>query len=166
MNKMFSVRKSKAFTLIEVLVVIAILAGLVAILFPNFMDARARARDTARKSDLISIQKALEFYKDNQNPPQYPADASFPAPCSSWTVSSQLFMAKIPGDPLGNCSSNLKKYYYHSYAPADSLKYDLYACLENKSDVDGNSGPQASPYFDTQTGYLCTSGVYYRVTEP
>ena len=33
-------KKRKGFTLIEMLVVIAILAGLVAVLFPNFMDVR------------------------------------------------------------------------------------------------------------------------------
>ena len=61
-------KNKSAFTLIEVLVVIAILAGLVAILFPNFMDVRERARDSQRKSDLKNYQKALEFYKDNQSP--------------------------------------------------------------------------------------------------
>jgi len=166
MNKMFSIRKSKGFTLIEVLVVIAILAGLVAILFPNFMDARARSRDTARKSDLRSMQKALEFYKANQYPPKYPADIDVPAPCSgSWVVSGQLLMAKVPQDPLGSCSVP-KKYYYHSYAPADPLRYDLYACLENTADADADAGPQVAPYFNTQTGYTCSSGKYFKVTEP
>ena len=102
------IKNKHGFTLIEVLVVIAILAGLVAILFPNFMDVRERARDNQRKSDLKNYQKALEFYKDNQSPPKYPADASFPLPCTSWTVSGFQYMAKTPGEPTGNCTTNIK----------------------------------------------------------
>lgn len=160
------IKNGRGFTLIEVLVVIAILAGMVAILFPNFMDVRERARDNQRKADLKNYQKALEFYKDNQNPPQYPADASFPLPCVNWTVSGFQYMAKTPGEPTGNCSTNVKKYYYHSYAPDDTLRYDLYACLENKLDPEGGAGPSTSPYFVDLTGYNCTSGIYYKVTEP
>ena len=159
-------KNKSAFTLIEVLVVIAILAGLVAILFPNFMDVRERARDSQRKSDLKNYQKALEFYKNNQSPPKYPDDASFPLPCTNWTVSDFLYIAKTPGEPTGNCTTNVKKYFYHSYAPADPLRYDMYACLENKLDPEGGSGPATSPYFDTQAGYTCVSGVYYKVSEP
>lgn len=160
------IKNKHGFTLIEVLVVIAILAGLVAILFPNFMDVRERARDNQRKADLKNYQKALEFYKDNQNPPQYPADASFPLPCANWTVSGFQYMVKTPGEPTGNCTTNIKKYYYHSYAPADVLRYDMYACLENKLDPEGVAGPAVAPFFDTQAGYTCTSGIYYKVSEP
>jgi len=93
------------FTLIELLVVIAILAGMVAILFPNFMDVRERARDNQRKADLKNYQKALEFYKDNQNPPKYAPDASFPLPCANWTVSGFQYMAKTPGERIAAVES-------------------------------------------------------------
>jgi general secretion pathway protein G len=59
----------KGFTLIELLVVIAIIGMLSALLVPNFMGARERARDAQRKSDLKQIQKALEMYRQDQNPP-------------------------------------------------------------------------------------------------
>jgi prepilin-type N-terminal cleavage/methylation domain-containing protein len=64
-------KKNNAFTLIEVLVVIAILAGLVAILYPNFLDVRQKTRDTQRKNDLKQIQKALTL-QEMKTPPAYP----------------------------------------------------------------------------------------------
>lgn len=161
--------RTKGFTLIELLVVIAILAGLVAILFPNFMDARARARDTQRKSDLKNIQKALEIYRENQNPMTYPADGFF-STCDPWSdpnIVNITYMNKFPGDPLGNCATGKKKYYYHMYGPVEPLKYDLYACLENKADQEGTGVSPSNPYnFQSITGYSCSTDHYFKVTEP
>src|SRR3989344_6888197 len=60
------------FTLIELLVVIAVIAMVIVVIFPNFMGIRQRARDTGRKSDLAQLQKALEIYKQDQNPQTCP----------------------------------------------------------------------------------------------
>ena len=62
----------KGFTLLELLVVIGIIGVLAALSLPNFMSARARARDGQRKSDLVQIQKAFELYKFDQPTPAYP----------------------------------------------------------------------------------------------
>lgn len=157
-------KKNNAFTLIEVLVVIAILAGLVAILFPNFMSIREKARDTQRKNDIKQLQKALELYKENSYPPAYPT--ALPNPCQAFTNPSdgtQVFMSKIPGDPMGNCTTNIRRYFYYRWT-TDPLKYELRACLEDKQDVDGTSS-QTAPYFDT-VGYTCSPVWLYTVTEP
>ena len=66
----------KGFTLIELLIVISILGILAGLVAVNFNQARRRARDVARKSDLKQIQKAMELYKDDQTPQTYPADLS------------------------------------------------------------------------------------------
>ncbi|OGK62465.1 hypothetical protein A2334_05510 [Candidatus Roizmanbacteria bacterium RIFOXYB2_FULL_38_10] len=155
-----------SFTLIEILVVIAILAGMVVILLPNFMDARERARDAQRKSDIRQIQKALEFYKSNQSPPSYPIDASFPAPCTGWSGTGYLYMSKVPGDPSASCATP-KKYYYHrnpTGTPGETLEYLLAACLDNSLDSEGGSCPSD---FATITTYGCTSPKKcYVVTQP
>jgi len=52
----------KGFTLIEILVVIAIVAILAAILFPVFSRARAKARQAACASNLKQLATALEMY--------------------------------------------------------------------------------------------------------
>lgn len=57
----------KAFTLVELLVVISIIGTLVAILLPNFMGARERAKDAQKIQDAYAIKNALRmYYNDNQ----------------------------------------------------------------------------------------------------
>jgi len=150
-------KTNKGFTLIEILVVIAILSGLVAILFPNFMEVRQRARDSQRKSDMKTLQKALEMYKENTFPPAYPATGSLPGPCASWSP----YMSKIPGDPSTNCT---RKYYYVRTA-GDNLSYVLAACLENTGDTSGETCP--TDFSTVVGGYICpASHKCYIVTNP
>ena len=52
----------KGFTLIEILVVIAIIAILAAILFPVFSRARAKARQATCASNLKQLAMAMEMY--------------------------------------------------------------------------------------------------------
>ena len=60
------------FTLIELLVAISIIATLTAIVLPNFMGARERAKDTQKKEDMAALKNALRMvYNDTQS---YPVD--------------------------------------------------------------------------------------------
>ncbi|HPR99864.1 MAG TPA: type II secretion system protein [Candidatus Woesebacteria bacterium] len=52
----------KAFTLVELLVVISIMAILTIVTVSQFRTARKRANDVARKGDLNSVAKALQLY--------------------------------------------------------------------------------------------------------
>lgn len=63
-----------AFTLIELLIVVAIIAILAAIAVPNFLEAQTRAKVSRTVSDLRTIATALETYRlDNNNyPPSLP----------------------------------------------------------------------------------------------
>ncbi len=54
------------FTLIELVVVVAIIATIMSIVVALVGDAKAKARDTKRRTDLAQIQVALELYR-NQN---------------------------------------------------------------------------------------------------
>ena len=161
-----NVKKRFGFTLIELLVVIAIIGGLSALLLPNFMGARERARDAQRKNDLKQIQKALEMYKLDQNPPSYPAnDGSYSVSGtivnSTWVsgINGNTYLNKYPGDP------NNATYTTYSYVSprivGNSLTYELCACLENKADSD------ASLSETNCTGYTsCSSGKVYIIREP
>lgn len=55
----------KGFTLIELLVVIAVIGILSAIGLTSYNQAREKARDAQRKSDLASYRSALLFYYDD-----------------------------------------------------------------------------------------------------
>ena len=68
-------RKRSGFTLIELMIVIAIIAILAAILVPNFVRARGQGHLTACKSNLKNIGTACEMYATD-NAGRYPANLS------------------------------------------------------------------------------------------
>lgn len=57
----------KAFTLIELLIVVAIIAILAAIAVPNFLEAQVRAKVSRAKADLRSISTGIESYQIDNN---------------------------------------------------------------------------------------------------
>ncbi len=63
-------RKQAGFTIIELLIVIAIIGILATLVLTNFQGAQAKGRDTTRKSDINSIyQKLEEYYNENGSYP-------------------------------------------------------------------------------------------------
>ena len=63
----------KAFTLIELLIVVAIIAILAAIAVPNFLEAQTRAKVSRTQADMRTLATALEAYRVDSN--RYPAAA-------------------------------------------------------------------------------------------
>jgi prepilin-type N-terminal cleavage/methylation domain-containing protein len=60
MKKIF--KNEKGFTLIELMIVIAILGILAAVAIPNFLNARGKAQDASALSTLEAVKTALEMY--------------------------------------------------------------------------------------------------------
>jgi len=69
-------KRKKGFTLIELMIVIAIIAILAAVLVPNFMRAREASRLTACKSNLKNISTSVETYSNDYDG-LYPGDTNF-----------------------------------------------------------------------------------------
>lgn len=129
MTKIF--KNQKGFTLIEMLVVIAIISILIGIGINTFTIAQKKARDVRRKADLRNIQTALELYKgDNGVYYVVAAGDTFRASGGNLTSGTSFvknyLSDKIPLDPSPN-----KAYYYIS---ANGTTYTLAAILENTQD--------------------------------
>ena len=65
----------KAFTLIELLIVVAIIAILAAIAVPNFLEAQTRSKVARIKSDMRTYATAIESYAVDHNRPPREAHA-------------------------------------------------------------------------------------------
>lgn len=100
----------KAFTLVEMLIVIVIIGILIASLMPRMQTAQWRARDVARKNDLSQVQTAIISSQSDRW--YWPWLASRTASTWSWTtwmkiseISQALldaWMTSVPQDPNGS----------------------------------------------------------------
>lgn len=155
------INTQSGFTLVELLIVIAIIGILSTLLMTNFIGVRQRARDAQRKSDVRQIQSALELYRADNG--SYPApvgsnglSTTCPTP-QAFTNSGTTYMTQIPCDPLGTTYYHSGNYFYKQTTNG----YELGACLENTADTDYYSGS-----FDGADGTTCSSGHYYVKNNP
>ncbi|MDE2482419.1 MAG: prepilin-type N-terminal cleavage/methylation domain-containing protein [bacterium] len=86
----------RGFTLIEMMVVVAIIAILVAILVPNFIRARAQAQTAACEANLKEIATALELYQTDHE--AYPSANAAPVVASDANLAP--YLKQTPVDPV------------------------------------------------------------------
>lgn len=69
----FKCGKARGFTLVEIMIVVAIIALIAAIAIPNLLRARHNANETAAIGTTRTFSTALESFRAAQTPPSYPA---------------------------------------------------------------------------------------------
>ncbi|HEY9105882.1 MAG TPA: type II secretion system major pseudopilin GspG [Roseateles sp.] len=96
----------RGFTLIEMLVVLAIMGVLAAIVVPNIMDRLDGSRVTAARTEVNNLMQALKLYKlDNMRYPsaEQGLDALVHKPTTGTPPPNwKPYLDKLPADPWGN----------------------------------------------------------------
>lgn len=126
---------NKGFTLMEILIAMAIMGILAGIGIGSYTVSLQKGRDAQRKSDLSQIQTALESYQNDFNSYPLSSDGKL-AGCDDgksvcgWgeefsLSSGKVYMKKLPVAPR-----NSEEYVYVS----NGIKYQIFARLENVKD--------------------------------
>ncbi len=118
--------KNKGFTIIELIVVIAIigvLAGIVAVNVNNYLK---KSRDARRKTDISQLMAALELYYIERG--EYPISGGASSPNSLWSNSGDTSWntlqtalngyITLPKDPINNTTG---------WAGGEQYNYDYYS---------------------------------------
>ncbi len=117
----------RAFTLIELLIVVAIIAILAAIAVPNFLEAQTRSKVSRTQADMRTMTVALEAYKLDNN--------LYPVPLSILTAGGAIVY------PMPSSDHSL---YAHNTLPPQVTTPIAYV-TSTFPDVFSDTGLQPSP---------------------
>ena len=94
MRKIILTSKKKGFTLIEIIIVFALIGILVGLGLPQFKNATIRARESVLKESLFQMRKLINQYYTDKG--KYPA--------SLHTLVDEGYLRTVPIDPITKSS--------------------------------------------------------------
>ena len=98
----------RAFTLVEVLIVVAILGILAAIVIPTFQGGSTDAKESAAKENLFILRSAIGRYaaRHDDVPPGYPGNDTSNPPVyvflTAHLVTVEHYLSEFPENPFNN----------------------------------------------------------------
>jgi len=157
-------RKKAGFTLMELLLSLAILGFLITVTVYSVNLGRQKGRDSTRIADLSSMVKALELYA-NENGHYPPSSCGYD--CQGWLVSYDAgqwntletalrpFIDKAPIDPINtDCNPWVDGCYSYAYGNVGDVtnerSYDLVAQLETQGHPESCGNRHFTWNFDDQ----------------
>ena len=111
----------KAFTLVEMLIVIVIIGILIASLMPRMQSAQWRARDVARKNDLAQIQTAI--ITSQQDKWEWPKQSEATSGLSISDIEKELLRAGMSSVPVDPNKANTVNWLWKSWSGYEPWQY-------------------------------------------
>jgi prepilin-type N-terminal cleavage/methylation domain-containing protein len=99
--------QSRGFTLIELMVVIAIIGLLASTVMAALSNARVESRDTARLAQGRELVKALELYR-TKNGDAYPCSSGASIDCTAGGLEASAYIVRPVGSSYINMEPNLR----------------------------------------------------------
>lgn len=144
--------RAHAFTLIELLIVVAIIGILAAIAVPNFLNAQVRAKISRTQADMKAVSTSLEQYFLDWN--SYVEDHDYPSDTSQRGLfrltTPVAYMASLPrdafaGGPAGNYAEDNPNFEFGSgnaTSPGKQWPAQAYIIIsagpDRNEEIDGN----------------------------
>lgn len=147
---MKTLHNKKGFTLVEVLIVIAVVGILASVVLVGLGPIQRQGRDARRLSDLRQVQTGLElYYSRNGSYPNVNTWADLTTQLITGGAGGNVGVSNVPNDPRAGAGAS---YFYGTNAGSDyvigaTLEDDKNPALDN--DIDG-----------TVNGVACDGAVY------
>ncbi len=109
-------KKHSAFTLIELLIVVAIIGILSAIAVPNFLNAQTRAKLTQMKGTFNNMVKFLEMYRMDHN--EWPVHNNAPNQ-NMWMTTPIAYVSSRPYDVFQDFHAGAEKQPWAHYGKSE-----------------------------------------------